>query len=323
MEQLNSDAPLSHMLSHIRLLASINNDPVTVALSDMLIHGLLKVPYQKPPFTNTDYKSAGIEYIKLCSTEDFSDKTVNGVIAGLKKGTHRDSVPKQNEVIVLSVYEMETSEPPPSPVLGTESEMFDILLRQTFYYREIKACLIRLRAYMYDYVSRIWIEATREKDRIELLGTDYRFITDKLNALETPIGGVLLAAIDNLASDNPDKWSLSALACRNVVIQLGTTLWKVPGETYQMQRGENLLVSNDKEKNKLLAYVDIHRIQGNPTNQDLLDQADKLIHSIYTKGSKGKKPIRHSEVQALIIDTFQLVSLLLQVTDFTPAYSLS
>jgi hypothetical protein len=168
MEQLNSDAPLSRILSQIRLLASMNSDPVKVALADILIYGLEKVPYQKPPFKDPAYKSAVMEYMKLGSTEDFSDKTVNGVIASLRKGVHRDSIPEQTQVISLSVYEMETHQPPPSPVFGTENEMYDILLRQKLAYEEIKACLIRVRAYMHDYVSRIWTEATGDTEHEKL-----------------------------------------------------------------------------------------------------------------------------------------------------------
>jgi len=90
MEQINSDAPLSRILSQIRAIASMNNDPVTVALVDLLIHGLQKVPYQKPPFTDPAYRNAVIKYSLLCSTQDFSKQTVNGVIESLKNAGHKE-----------------------------------------------------------------------------------------------------------------------------------------------------------------------------------------------------------------------------------------
>jgi len=72
----------------------------------------------------------------------------------------------------------------------------------------------------------------------------------------------------------------------------------------------------------LLTWIFIEKHKGT-ADQELLNEAGGLISSIYSKGSKGKKSIPLSEAQKLVVDTFRLVSLLLQVTDLTPIDSLA
>lgn len=323
LARLNIGEPLSNVLSQVHLLSNMAADSVKVALIDILTHGITKIPYQGIPFADPAYKSAGLEYTNLCAIEDISKMNIDRVIERLIEGEQRDAIPERTLVVTLSVFEMENRKPPPQPALGTETELLNVIFQQKVMFDEIKSILSRLRAYIYDYVSGIWLEAIREKDRIQLLGRDYRLITDKLDALETPVGGALLAAIDNLRSDNPQNWSLCALGCRNVIIQLSTMLWKVKDEIYVTQKGEKLEVTGEKEKNRLLAYLDVFSKQVNPSNKEPFDEARKLIHSIYGKGSKGKRQIRHSEAQSLVIDTFNLISLLDKATELKPVDSFS
>jgi hypothetical protein len=301
----------------------MTGDTVKVALVDMLTHGLCNVPYQGIPYTDPAYKEAGLMLMKLCSMEDVTKLNIDEAIDKLMKEPRDKRIPVKNQVVTLSVYEMENQSPPP-PVSPWESRKFaNLILQANIFQDRIRSILIRLRAYIYDYVSSIWIAATREKDRIDLLGPDYRLITDKLDALETPVGGELLAAIDNLGSSNPASWNASALICRNVVIKLGTLLWKVPGGTYVQRSGEILEVSPNKEKNRLYAYIDAYYKKVGADKQTLLDEAQELVKPIYNKGSKGKKEIRHSEAQTLLVNTFRFIDLLNKATELKPIDTIS
>ena len=315
IERLDSNAPLSHVLSPVRFLSNMTDDSVMVALVDILRFGLTNVPYQGIPFTDPAYRAAVLEHIKLCGVEDFSETSVDEVVDGLiRKGLRRDTIPQKALVVPFSVHEMENMRLPPDPVFGTRRDLLNVAYQQRKAFDETRSILARLRAYIYDYVSRIWIEATREKERIDLLGPDYRLITDRLDALESPVGGELIAAIDNLASNNPAKWSLCALGCRNIVIKLAMILWKVPVETYTTKDGTKLDVTKNKEKNRLYAYIDTCSSKVTSEKQALLDQAKDLVRSIHEKGSKGKRAIRHNEAQTLVIDTFRLIDLLDEAT---------
>lgn len=306
MEQLEGNQPLSSVLSQVRLLANMMGDMVKVALTDILIHGLTNVPYQGKPFTDEAYKKAGIQHMKLCSIEDLSKLDINEIV----NAPWRERMPVKDQTIVLSVYEMENHPPAPAISPSDSEDMANLKLQLDAFHNRVKSILTTLRACIYDYVSGIWLTSTREKDRIALLGPDYRFMIDKLDALHTSVGGDLLASVDALSFSNPDSWKLCALGCRNVVIKLGETLWNVPGRNYQTRSGEVLDVSMDKEKNRLLAYIDAYSKEIAPGKQAPLDEARGLVISIYNRGSKGKKQIRHAEAQTLVVDTFHLVDLL-------------
>lgn len=323
MKRLDSNEPLSSVLSQVRLLANMTGDTLEVALIDILTHGLLNMPYQGIPFTDPTYKAAGLLHIKLCSMEDTTKLDFNEIVDEMKKGQRGGKIPIKNQVVTLSVYEMENHPIAPPMRTWDSHEMTNLIFQVAAARDRIKSILITLRAYIYDYVSNIWIEATREKDRIALLGPDYRFITNKLESLDTSVGSELLAAVDNLRTDNPANWNLCALGCRNVILKLGTILWQVPGQTYETQSGETLVVRKDKEKNRLYAYIDARSKGLTPDKQTLLYEAQGLVRSIYDRGSKGKREIRHADVQELVVDTFRFIDLLDESTDLKPIDTLS
>lgn len=318
MEQLRANQPLSSVLSQVRLLANMMGDTVKVALMDILIHGLTNVPYQGIPFTGEAYKRAGIQHMKLCSVEDISKLDINEMV----DEPWCERIPVKDHAVTLSVYEMESYPPAPAIDPLDSKETANLKLQVDAFHDRVKSILVTLRACIYDYVSGSWLTSLREKDRIALLGPDYRFITDKLDALETLAGGTLLAAVDSLRPNNPDSWSLCALGCRNVILKLGKILWSIPGRNYQIRNGGVLDVSMDKEKNRLLAYIDAHLGNMTPEKQALLDQASELVVSVYNKGSKGKGEIRYSEAQNLVVDTFRLVDLLNKTTELNPINTL-
>ncbi len=316
VKRLDSNQPLSSALSQVRLLANMTGDTLKIALIDILTHGLLNVPYQGIPFTDPTYKAAGLLHVKLCSMEDTTKLDINEIVDEMKKGQRSEKIPIKNQVVTLSVYEMENQTAPPM-IPWDSHEMTNLIFQVAAAHDRIKSILITLRAYIYDYVSNIWIEATREKDRIALLGPDYRFITNKLESLETSVGSELLAAVDNLCTNNPANWNLCALGCRNVILKLGTILWQVPEQTYVTQSGETLAVKKDKEKNRLYAYIDARSKGLTRDKQALLDEAQGLV------GSKGKREIRHADAQELVVDTFRFIDLLDESTDLKPIDTLS
>lgn len=313
MQRLDTGEPLSSVLSQVRLLANMTGDMLKVALMDMLIYGLDNIPDQSKPFTGA-YKVAGTLYTKLFAIEDVSKLDINVIV----RDPWSERIPEKEKVVILSVSDMENLSPPLTPRPGDSYDLANGIFQHRAYFDTVKSILVRLRAFIYDYVSNIWLESVREQERIKLLGSDYRLITDKLDTLETPVGGELIAAVDNLRSTNPANWNACALMCRNVVLKLAKMLWTVSGQTYVTVGGEELQVSGNKEKNRLLAYIDAYYRQVDHTKQSILNEAKDLVHPVYNIGSKGKQQVRHEEAQKLVIDTFRLVDLLDRATELKP-----
>lgn len=147
-----------------------------------------------------------------------------------------------------------------------------------------------------------------------LFGQHYSFINGKLHVLDTAVGNQLLAAINDIVSNNPAQWCLCALGCRNVVLSLGTILWKVsieevPNSMYQPASGEPIKVRSNCEKNKLLAYIDQWGIR-KPDSKRMLEDAKVLVRRVYNQGSSGKSQISRNKTQQLLRDTFEMIDLL-------------
>ncbi len=323
MDRLDRGDSLSSVLSQVRLLANMAGDAKMAALVDILTHGLTNVPYQPPPFTDPVYKVAGEQYISLCGVADPREVDMDALLGKALGEPGREGLPEKNMVVILSVWEMETSAPPKEPEPRMSRETTKLLLQAQRFFDATRSLLTRLRAYIYDYAGYLWLESTREKDRVALLGPDYRFVTDKLDTLASPLGNELLAVIDPLRSLNPAGWNLCALGCRNVVIKLGDLLWQVNEQTYVTTDGDEIDVRADKEKNRLYAYVDVHHKKVDTKKQELLKEARGLAALVYNKGSKGKKGVTHSEAQELVVKTFRLVALLEAVTGLEPIRQLA
>ena len=122
-------------------------------------------------------------------------------------------------------------------------------------------------------------------------------------------------------SENAASWSLAAVVCRAVVLKLGRQLYQRRDAQYEsVLLGKTLNLTGDSEKNRLSAYIDTKWQSADRRNQDLLEEAMKLILPIYDMGSKGKAGarVRHSEAQALVQDTFRLVDCLDRATGMEP-----
>ena len=82
-------------------------------------------------------------------------------------------------------------------------------------------------------------------------------------------------------------------------------------------------VKMNKEKNRLLAYIDHFYRTASIDIQKILEEAEKLVNSIYNEGSKAKRQIRREEAQELLVDTFHFVDLLDRATGLEPIAKLT
>ena len=314
--RLDAKELLSDVLSQVRSLMVLSEDAITTALVDILIHGLVNIPYQLPPFVDPIYQEAGLLHMKLCGVENIMQLDIDETIQKAKNG--KQSVPQRTHSLISSVYEIENLELPLEPVNGDSYELLNVKFQGKILYQRKKGILQSLRAYIYDCVNKVLLESSREKDRIEIFGAEYRLITDKLDALESPVGEELIAAADNLKSSNPANWSAAALLCRNVIYKLADLLWYGEDQEYMLIQGNSIEITKSKEKNILLAYIDTHFKKDTDAPQAELEEINGLVHSIYDKGSKAKRTIRLKEAQQIVVDTYHFVDLLDRVSGLAP-----
>lgn len=143
---------------------------------------------------------------------------------------------------------------------------------------------------------------------------------DSLDALKTGVGEALDAALKDLGEPNPDSWRACALTCRNVILDLGRSLWLATAESYHSQlAGRTFDMKGERERNRLCAFIDHHyRLAKQADTKARLTELEEVVRSIYKRGSKGKRRVRHEEAQKLVVDTFALVRDLDQLTGLEP-----
>ena len=316
LDRLDAGEPLSALLPTVKTLAQLLADEDTVALLDIAIYGLSNIPDHPPPFPDVDdsYHKATLLWMKLARARDPDDLTIDKIL--------RDGLPTELKMVVpSSMFELEGYEPPPTLEQVPSPKFADRIVQASHTYKDTRGVLYRVRSYFYDYVSAKWGADVREKDRIELLGQDYHLVLGSLSALDTTVGEELAAALDQLTSENAASWSLAAVGCRAVVLKLGRQLYQLRDAEYESVLLEKTLnMTGDSEKNRLSAYIDTKWRSADQRNQELLEEAMKLVAPIYDMGSKGKAGarVRHSEAQTLVQDTFRLVDCLDRATGMEP-----
>lgn len=318
LDRLERGDRLSVVLPQARALADFYGDAAHAHWLDCEIYGLLDVPFARGARKTKEHKAAVGLFCELRCGPDVRQLTVDG----LAEDSPKDRAPDRSMIAHQSVGHLERTVEeyrPPTPG-DAWAPVTDWDLRLYVTHSEHERILGSVRAYLYQYMDKIWSWALQERGNLRLLGPDYRIVVDSLDALETGVGQELLAALGNLRSDNPANWALAALACRNVILKLGRTLFVTNEEAYASElAGRPLNLGGEMEKNKLCAFMDWHfrRSADEPVKGELRRLED-LVRNIYEKGSKGKSTTRHAEAQRLVIDTFDLVSGLERLTGLEP-----
>jgi hypothetical protein len=331
LDRLDRGDALSAVLPQAKAVVDEHGSRIHSFWLEFEIHGLSGVPLAQMPPDDKDRKSGGFLFAKLHSASEPTDVTIESVIQEWDEGA--ESIRERKKVIDSSISEIERALE--SWEKGKDESARWSQVGRTHANHHLQLILLNderarilngVRAYLYDYVARIHRWAVAEQENQALLGPDYHIVVESLDALGSKEGKKLVGALELLRSPNPEHWSAAALMCRNVVLALGRSMWTVKGETYECQlAGRSIQIKGDKEKNCLLAFIDVHheRTDGDRAKREL-EELYELASTIYERGSKGKgsRGVRHQEAQALVVDTFRLVSSLQRLTDLQPVTDL-
>lgn len=309
LDRLERGDRLSVVLPQARAVADFYGDAAHAHWLDCEIYGLLDVPFARGARKTKEHKAAVYLFCELRCGPDVRQLTVDG----LAEDWPKDKAPDRSMIAHQSVGHLERTVEeyrPPTPGDASWAPATDWALRLDVMHSEHERILGSVRAYLYQYMDKIWSWALQERDNLRLLGPDYRIVIDSLDALETGVGQELLAALSHLGSTNPAEWALSALACRNVILSLGRTLFPLrTGAHHCAMLGKDLQLKGEKELNWLTAYIDVQWQNADDQQKEKLEGLAGLALRIYETGSRGKNKtaLGHGQVQELVVDTFRLV----------------
>jgi hypothetical protein len=320
LTRLQTDEKLSNILPQARFLAEVNEDAIQAVWLDCEIHGRGRVPAVPEQYITLEHESGAQTFDELHMATDPEGASVAEGPDNVAASKYKTST---ESIIVLEQLAISGNPEQKGHLFATGTADYAIKLRMAV---EAERILAVVRSAVHQYVSKVWLDAVQRKDNIALVGLDYQIVLANLDALETGVGQELEAALDNLRSTNPANWSASAMVCRTVIIKLGNSLWKVPCEIYysNLDQKEHK-VGKDKEKNRLLAYIDCHHQHvEEQEHKDTLKQLHNKVWKIYETGSKGKRgtAVRHEEARTLVVDTFEFVNKLDEITELKPLESI-
>jgi len=121
-------------------------------------------------------------------------------------------------------------------------------------------------------------------------------------------------AYENLQGGNKASWRISALACRNILGDLGKKLYQAPEKVYPYI-GKPMPVGLKNEMNRIRAYLH----QNNIGADSLLAQ---MLQPLYEEACRGKSDINYEEAQSIVINTYVFVGELARRTNMQPVTEL-
>jgi hypothetical protein len=120
----------------------------------------------------------------------------------------------------------------------------------------------------------------------------------------------LETAYRNLKGGDESKWRAAALACRTVLQDLSAKLWCAECDSYNFG-GEKILVTSDKVRNRLRAYMHVKGL-------DRDDAPVALLDPVYAQASAAKSGCSYEDARSVLIVTYLFLAELIRQTDMKP-----
>lgn len=124
-----------------------------------------------------------------------------------------------------------------------------------------------------------------------------------------------VAAYNRLDSDNREEWSQAMSSCRNILKDFADYVFPAQKESYIKKSGETLVVTDDKYKNRLLAFIDRAGIgdHGKFIASRTAD-LEVRIHALNDMLSQGTHAgLEKQDVKICVLDTYLLLGSLISV----------
>lgn len=180
-----------------------------------------------------------------------------------------------------------------------------------------KSLLSKIRNSIYDYVLAINLQLKFEDITESIFQQTKETVDKKLSLICPEAMKKFLAAYDRLESKNPEEWSQAMSTCRNILKEFADYVFPATKNGYKKTDGETISVTNDKYKNRLIAFIDTK--VGGGKKKFLISRVSDLesrIHSLNYLLSKGThEGLDQIDVNICVLDTYLLVGSLIRIID--------
>lgn len=179
--------------------------------------------------------------------------------------------------------------------------------------KNYRSLLSKIKNSVYNYILNINLQLRFESET-ESIFQNTKVIVDKKLADICP-GAMkkFIAAYNRLTSENPEEWSQAMSSCRNVLKEFADYVFPPRKEHYKRKNGEELMVSDDKYKNRLLAFIDMST--SGDKGKFLASRAADLevrIHTLNDLLSKGTHVgLDLQDVRICVLDAYLLIGSLI------------
>ena len=195
-------------------------------------------------------------------------------------------------------------------VLNALSQRKDAISELIKNYRSL---LSKIKNSVYNYVLNINLQL-RFETVTESIFQNTKVVVDKKLADVCPSAmKKFVAAYNRLDSDNPEEWSQAMSSCRNVLKEFADYVFPAQKENYRKKNGEELVVSDDKYKNRLLAFID--KSTSGDKGKFLASRVADLeirIHTLNDLLSKGTHVgLDLQDVRICVLDAYLLIGSLI------------
>jgi hypothetical protein len=176
-----------------------------------------------------------------------------------------------------------------------------------------RSLLSKIKNSIYNYVLNVNLQL-RFESVTESIFQNTKIIVDKKLAEICP-GAMkkFVAAYNRLTSENPEEWSQAMSSCRNVLKEFADYVYPARKEHYIKKNGDELVVSDDKYKNRLLAFIDMNT-SGDKSKFLASRMADleNRVHTLNDLLSKGTHVgLELQDVRICVLDAYLLIGSLI------------
>lgn len=328
----NEDIPFEKILAKCKKLARLRNDYQALNWFTLELHG----------YNEKDIPE-GIKQAELyeCARQAGRATLVNNSIT--KKDEPRywiESVPEIEADIQTNIIALENLKPPSQFIPAvSKSSYHSIYTGQTSSehviekYQDVlsavqvqrnnlqtnvkhnRTLLSKVRNSVYNHVLNINLQLKFESITESIFQSTKELVDKKLAIICPEAMKKFLAAYDRLKSSNPEEWSQALSSCRNILKEFADYVYPAQNDVANMADGTTLIVTADKYKNRLLAFID-KNASGHKRRLLIARSADlaSRVHCLNDMLSQGThEGLEITDVNICVIDTYLLIGSLISI----------
>lgn len=178
-----------------------------------------------------------------------------------------------------------------------------------------RSLLSKIKNSVYNYVLNINLQLRFESVTESIFQATKVAADKRLSEICPDAMKKFVAAYDRLNSQNPEEWSQAMSSCRNVLKNFADFVFPAQKEHYKKKNGEELIVTDDKYKNRLFAFIDKNSV--GDKNKFLsyrtadLESRIHILNDLLSRGTHIGLDVQ--DVRICVIDTYLLIGSLIGI----------